>query len=88
MLPLVTGEARADRPSSAPLKERGSASGADVRRWTSLKRLYEKSAAVWMGIIVYGLVVQAFRSAEMSRRRARFLGNDDSISRPAQHDLD
>lgn len=61
--------------------EEDAAAEADRRRGTALKRLYDKTAWVWMSVIIYGLVVQALRSAEMSRGRARFIGRDSNVGR-------
>ncbi|KAF7868666.1 hypothetical protein EAF04_005196 [Stromatinia cepivora] len=40
---------------------------------SKLKQMYEKTYWLWISIIVYGLVVQAFRSSNMSDSRARFI---------------
>lgn len=39
-----------------------------------LQRLYDKTYWVWIAIIVFGLVTQCFRSANMGPRRRQFVG--------------
>ncbi|KAK5159113.1 hypothetical protein LTR04_005122 [Oleoguttula sp. CCFEE 6159] len=43
------------------------------RRVSSLKRLYDKTSWLWIAIILYGLVVQCLRTADMSKDRAAFI---------------
>ncbi|KAK4999616.1 calcium channel protein, partial [Elasticomyces elasticus] len=43
------------------------------RRVGSIKRMYDESKQFWIAVIVYGLVVQCLRSANMSSKRAWFI---------------
>ena len=40
---------------------------------SSLKRAYDKTHWLWISIIVFGLVVQTLRSADMSTHREAFI---------------
>ena len=46
----------------------------ETRRSSPLQRLYDRTYWVWIVIIVFGLVTQCFRSANMSPRRGQFVG--------------
>lgn len=46
-----------------------------LRRTSSLQRMYDKTRAIWILIITFGLICQACRSADMSRHRERFINN-------------
>ncbi|KAI9851648.1 MAG: calcium channel protein [Thelocarpon superellum] len=52
---------------------------APPRRIGSLKRRYDQTAWIWDLVIVYGLVVQAFRSAGMSHQRRSFIDNSETV---------
>ncbi|KAH7114240.1 calcium-channel protein CCH1 [Dendryphion nanum] len=43
------------------------------QRVSPLKKLYDKTAWIWVVVIAYGLMCQCFRSATMSNNRANFI---------------
>lgn len=49
------------------------------RRKSTLMRIYLKSRAFWILLIVFGLIVQALRSDEMSKGRERFIDNTETV---------
>lgn len=65
----TTYKSDASAPLEPPLDETEAS-----RRVSSLKKLYDKTAWVWIVMIVCGLVFQGLRSANMSRRRAKLIG--------------
>ncbi|RSL68458.1 hypothetical protein CEP53_002571 [Fusarium sp. AF-6] len=46
-----------------------------LRRTSSLQRMYDKTRAIWILIIAFGLICQACRSATMSNNRKSFINN-------------
>lgn len=46
---------------------------------TTLRRLYDKTYWLWIVVIAYGLLCQAFRSASMSQFRAKFTSNSEVV---------
>ncbi|KAI5462943.1 Ion transport protein-domain-containing protein [Mariannaea sp. PMI_226] len=44
-----------------------------LRRVSPLKRIYDKTSAIWVVLIAFGLLCQACRSASMSHDRQRFI---------------
>ena len=50
-----------------------------TKRVGSLKRLYNKTYWLWIVIIVFDLVVQALRSANMSSGRERFINKTETV---------
>jgi hypothetical protein len=53
--------------------------GMPKQRVSSLKRLYDKTSWIWIVVISYGLVCQAFRSAAMSESRERFIDFSETV---------
>ncbi|KAI2791216.1 hypothetical protein POX_c04072 [Penicillium oxalicum] len=45
----------------------------------TLKRMYDKTEWLWVGLIFFDLVVQALRSSSMSEDRARFIDNTETV---------
>ncbi|KAI4117180.1 MAG: hypothetical protein LQ345_002531 [Seirophora villosa] len=48
-------------------------------RASSLRRWYDKTYWVWIAIIVFGLVTQSLRSADMGPRHANFVDTTESV---------
>ena len=46
---------------------------ANLRRPSSLQRLYDKTKVIWLLVITFGLIIQACRSASMSGSRAHMI---------------
>lgn len=51
----------------------------EQKRVSSLKRLYDKTAWIWVVIIAYGLVSQMMKSSKMSKFRAGFIDTSEKI---------
>ncbi|KAL8863023.1 MAG: hypothetical protein Q9178_000396 [Gyalolechia marmorata] len=51
----------------------------ETRRSSPLQRLYDRTYWVWIAIIVFGLVTQCFRSANMSPRLGQFVGATETV---------
>lgn len=51
----------------------------DKARVSSLKRLYDKTAWIWLIVIAYGLICQMLRSASMSNFRRRFIERSETL---------
>lgn len=49
------------------------------RQVSKLKQMYERTYWLWIAIIIYDLVVQAFRSSNMSASRAKFIDISEII---------
>ncbi|OKO94604.1 Calcium-channel protein cch1 [Penicillium subrubescens] len=49
------------------------------RKISPLKRIYDKTEWLWVCLIFFDLVVQALRSASMSRERAQFIDNTETV---------
>ncbi|TDZ22128.1 Calcium-channel protein cch1 [Colletotrichum orbiculare MAFF 240422] len=43
------------------------------RQQSALQRIYNKSSALWIAVIAFGLLAQCFRSAQMSKSREHFI---------------
>ena len=50
-----------------------------IERISSLKRIYNKSYWVWIIIIIFGLVVQSLRSADMSSHRRNIIDKTELV---------
>ena len=50
-----------------------------LRRVSALKRWYDKTYWLWIVVITYGLLCQAFRSSSMSQDRAAFINNSEIV---------
>ncbi|KAL3961588.1 hypothetical protein ACCO45_003111 [Purpureocillium lilacinum] len=51
-----------------------------LRRPSAMQRLYDKTSPVWVIIITFALICQAFRSASMSRSRENFINVAEVIA--------
>ncbi|KAL8929905.1 MAG: hypothetical protein Q9208_001049 [Pyrenodesmia sp. 3 TL-2023] len=51
----------------------------EPKRVSPLRRLYDKTYWLWIGIIVFGLVIQSLRSADMGPRRAKLVDTTETI---------
>jgi len=51
-----------------------------LRRPSAMQRLYDKTSPVWVIIITFALICQAFRSASMSRSRENFINIAEVIA--------
>lgn len=50
-----------------------------LRRISPLKRIYDKTAVIWVVIIAFGLLCQACRSSSMSEFRRHFIDNAEVV---------
>ncbi|KAI9882279.1 MAG: hypothetical protein M1823_005974 [Watsoniomyces obsoletus] len=64
---------------STPGEETADEAAVTPRRISTLKSLYDKTRWVWITVIVYGLLAQAFRSARMGRSRARIIDASETV---------
>lgn len=55
------------------------ADGKPKRRVSTLKRFYDKTSWIWIVVIAYGLMCQAFRSASMSESQRKFIDVSETI---------
>ncbi|KAL5356927.1 Ion transport protein-domain-containing protein [Aspergillus floccosus] len=51
----------------------------ETRKISTFKRLYDKMEWFWVCVIIFGLVVQALRSATMSDDRAEFIDTTETV---------
>lgn len=76
---IIREESKTSAFTGEEIKEEESEKDQKKQRVSSLKKLYDKTAWVWVLVIAYGLVCQMMRSATMSVRRRTFINRSETI---------
>jgi voltage-dependent calcium channel len=75
---IIREESKASAFTGEQIEEEGR-ENLPEKRVSSLKWIYDKTSALWVLIIAYGLICQALRSASMSNGRRRFIDLSETV---------
>jgi hypothetical protein len=76
---IIREESKTSAFTGEEIKEDTTDEDNEKLKVNSLKRLYDKSAVLWITVIAFGLVSQMMRSAGMSNFRSKFIDRAEII---------
>jgi hypothetical protein len=76
---IIREESKTSAFTGEEIKEDTTDEANEKQKVNSLKRLYDKSAVLWITVIAFGLVSQMMRSAGMSNFRSKFIDRAEII---------